>query len=804
MAVEPSCKLRELPSDVTSSQSNFPNSVIHTPPAPQNRPTGATMKSWIAAGAVALAVALTVDSKSINPRSPSFSIPPGVLRARFNALSTPAQARATAALQQLGGPFVNAAAQDDAYDFDAQGNLFAADPGMSENRRRSEELKRTRRAGELPTPDSYDANGLPIHHSRPGATNTLYLAFQGGVISGTAWGSGATYTTFPYRKNSITDLTRDATDQARISEIFLRVAEDYAPFDVDVTTQMPVGWPSNLNDNRRIGTLIFTQSNGLNGPNPHSGYGGIAYVNVWGQSNFGTTYSPAWVQDYGPASASEAASHEAGHNLGLSHDSCSSCTSGYQADFQSTGGIWFGPIMGVSYGADVSQFSKGDYFEATQTQNDMTIIDGKLGRLADDHTTTPIAVSGTDDVTVTGIIERALDTDTFTFAAGAGTQIAITASSYHPSDTDTGSNLYFTLTVSGSVSGTLCSITGGGEAARLNPTWSASTCSPTTSAAETVSIAITGAESADTSSNYNGPLFPAYASVGTYKIRVQTTTVNCPTGTLKAGNPPGECGCDVADTDSDGDGTADCVDGCPADASKTAAGQCGCGNADTDSDGDGTADCNDACASDPSKTAPGACGCGVADTDSDGDGTPDCNDACPNDVGHTTSVPACGCPSTPITPCNGNGICEAGEDCTNSADCIGGTTSGAVCGNNICETGAGEDCSSCPSDCNGVTGGKPSNRYCCGSTVTCSDARCSDPTRSCSTGPVTASYCCGDGTCTAGAETSTNCNIDCSGPPPPPPPPPPGCGGSRDPCTGNGDCCSLNCRTSGRWANTCS
>lgn len=41
------------------------------------------------------------------------------------------------------------------------------------------------------------------------------------MISGTAWGGGATYTTFPYKKNSITDLTRGATDQARISEIFL-------------------------------------------------------------------------------------------------------------------------------------------------------------------------------------------------------------------------------------------------------------------------------------------------------------------------------------------------------------------------------------------------------------------------------------------------------------------------------------------------------------------------------------------------------------------------------------------------------
>jgi hypothetical protein len=51
----------------------------------------------------------------------------------------------------------------------------------------------------------------------------------------------------------------------------------------------------------------------------------------------------------------------------------------------------------------------------------------------------------------------------------------------------------------------------------------------------------------------------------------------------------------VADTDSDGDGTADCNDNCPNDAEKTEPGQCGCGNPDTDTDGDDIADCIDNC-----------------------------------------------------------------------------------------------------------------------------------------------------------------------------------------------------------------
>jgi hypothetical protein len=93
-----------------------------------------------------------------------------------------------------------------------------------------------------------------------------------------------------------------------------------------------------------------------------------------------------------------------------------------------------------------------------------------------------------------------------------------------------------------------------------------------------------------------------------------------------------------------GGGSADCVDGCPADPGKLTAGVCGCGVADVDTDGDGRMDClddcintadtdgdgvfdcDDLCPHDPLKTAPGACGCGIGDADVDQDGVADCND----------------------------------------------------------------------------------------------------------------------------------------------------------------------------------
>ena len=143
--------------------------------------------------------------------------------------------------------------------------------------------------------------------------------------------------------------------------------------------------------------------------------------------------------------------------------------------------------------------------------------------------------------------------------------------------------------------------------------------------------------------------------------------------------PP--CGCHEADTDSDGDRTADCFDGCPHDAQKVDSGVCGCGQSDVDSDGDLVPDCDDSCPQDPEKTRGGVCGChnpdldsdgdgtmdcivnsplpptktlagicdcGTADTDLDNDGTPDCNDACPLDA-TKTSPGQFGC---------GNDVCE--------------------------------------------------------------------------------------------------------------------------------------------------
>ena len=148
-----------------------------------------------------------------------------------------------------------------------------------------------------------------------------------------------------------------------------------------------------------------------------------------------------------------------------------------------------------------------------------------------------------------------------------------------------------------------------------------------------------------------------------------------------------------------------------------------------------------------------------------------------------------GCPAA---ACNNNGTCGVGEDCISCPnDCISGST-GAVCGNGLCEAGDGEDCLTCAADCNGKQKGKPANRFCCGdgggqNPLPCSDPLCSTNGWTCTVDPATSTdYCCGNGPCEAG-ETSNDCAIDCG--------PAPFCGDFIcDPAEGEDSCsCADDC-----------
>lgn len=199
---------------------------------------------------------------------------------------------------------------------DRTGRLFFTDPELSAFRAQSaESLPNPAGAAALaPLEDTF------MLHSRPGAQQIVYLDFDGYLLTHTAWND-----TF----NEDADIVCPAwdieggpavfttTERTRIQQVWQRVAEDYAPFEVDVTTEYPgeaaLTRSGTADASYGMRVLISPISSYF------GNYGGIAYVDVFDM--VGDYYKPALVFPENLANGekyiAEAASHENGHTLGL-------------------------------------------------------------------------------------------------------------------------------------------------------------------------------------------------------------------------------------------------------------------------------------------------------------------------------------------------------------------------------------------------------------------------------------------------------------------------------------------------------
>ena len=259
-------------------------------------------------------------------------------------------------------------------------------------------------------------------HSRPGANRVIYLDFDGHTDNTPGyWKAGAASPAYNISGNN--PAVFEDEERNNIIEIWQRVAEDYAMFDINVTTEEPniEALRKTSSSDAQFGMRCVI-----------GGSGSIWYgANVGGVALSGTFDAnqdvPCWVfpvggAGFGAKNVAEAASHEVGHTLGLGHDGVeggSGATTGQ--------GNW-APIMGVSYYEPITHWSKGEYASPNNTQDDLAVMltQGAVYR-PDDHggtlaTATKLSADSTS-ATVSGVIGRNTDLDFFRIDAVTGTLV---------------------------------------------------------------------------------------------------------------------------------------------------------------------------------------------------------------------------------------------------------------------------------------------------------------------------------------------------------------------------------------------
>lgn len=268
-------------------------------------------------------------------------------------------------------------------------------------------------------------------HSKPGAPRTIVLNFAGATVTNTKWNTHGRPLVFSPFSLDANNRGWSAAEHGRIQRIWQSVAEDFAAFDVDVTTEVAseAALARTGPDDQEYGTTVIITS-------VTDGSCACRAVRVY-QSSFADLderRKPILIDarklgNGNLQQVSSAISHALGHALGLRHDR-EPASGGSRLEQLTAERDGWAPIMGALTGGSITQFSKGDYPNARTAEDDYAVMaDNGLPLRADDVGDSPDQSSplhagpseaGPRKVTVSGIIERQADVDMYAFDAERG------------------------------------------------------------------------------------------------------------------------------------------------------------------------------------------------------------------------------------------------------------------------------------------------------------------------------------------------------------------------------------------------
>ncbi len=285
---------------------------------------------------------------------------------------------------------------------------------------------------------------VPVLNSYPAATPTtptILLDFDGITITGSTWNILAPVIAC--------DAATLNTDQ--ITEVFNRVAEDYRPFKVNITTDETKFNAAPVTKRMRV---VLTISSSWYG----NGAGGVSFINSFSTADDDPCFVFTALLNNNVKRIAEAASHEAGHTLGMYHQSKYDANCNYVSDYNAgtgIGEIGWAPIMGVGYYQNFTVWHNGpNPYGCTQIQNDLDMITAAANGIdyrTDDHSSAFNQATNTNfsnnHFTSSGIIERNTDQDLFKFTLPTTGRFVLSAVPYNVGTGNAGSDLDLQVTL---------------------------------------------------------------------------------------------------------------------------------------------------------------------------------------------------------------------------------------------------------------------------------------------------------------------------------------------------------------------